>query len=103
IEQIKALSDVKSRSEVETFGQTYAQLSASWKELYLDIGRDQSRAITEMVMHAEPLSQKVLQDRLPSLQATEKRRVEQARSRYDEVAGFTNRITVVIFFTTVLI
>jgi signal transduction histidine kinase len=97
INQIRAQSAAGGAGEVEDFAGAVQQLTASWRIFYASFGRDQTRAITEMVVHSEPLADKVLQDMLPELQQKEKDRVAAAGAHFYEVAGFTDRIALLIF------
>jgi len=103
IDEIGKLADANGKPEVEAFRQAYSDLSASWRNFYSNVGRDQSRAITEQVMHSDPLSQQVIQKLLPQLQQHEKNRVENAGVLYDDITVATNRITIGIFLLTVVI
>jgi signal transduction histidine kinase/CheY-like chemotaxis protein len=97
IRQIGALSDARSRESVDAFGKAFRDLSVSWRIFYENFGRNHSRALTEIVVRAEPLSHKVLQELLPQLQQEEKNRVEAGNLRFYDVTRTTGRITIVIF------
>ena len=103
IGQMKAQSDAEGLPRVRDFAFAFQQLSTSWRIFYENFGRDQSRAITEVVMRAEPLSQKVMQELLPQLQQDEKNRVGQASAHFYDVARFTDRISVLIFLASGLV
>src|SRR5580704_11689137 len=68
IQQVTALTDAADKPAIESFDRTFQQLSASWKSFYQNLGRDQAVAITEIVMHAEPLTRTVVEEMLPHLQ-----------------------------------
>ncbi len=97
IQRMISLSDRRGKTKMEAFQNSFTQLSASWRIFYENFGRNQSRAITEVAVRAEPLSQKVIQELLPQLQQDEKDRVETASAQFYEVARVTDRITVLIF------
>jgi signal transduction histidine kinase/CheY-like chemotaxis protein len=97
IRQIGALSDAASREKIEAFGKAFRDLSVSWRIFHENFGRNHSRALTEIVVRAEPLSQEVLQELLPQLQQQEKNRVEAGNVRFYDVTRLTGRITIVIF------
>ncbi len=98
---MSALDDTDGRRMIETFTASFRELSASWRIFYKNFGRNQSLAITEEVMHSEPLGQKVLKELLPDLQHHQTASVEDASTRFYDAARTTDRITVVIFFLTV--
>jgi signal transduction histidine kinase len=97
IVELRNLSDSGARARVDSFADTYAELSQSWRVFYENFGRDQSKAILELAVRADPLSQKVLQEFLPQLQQQEKNGVEKASANFYQVARFTDRITILIF------
>jgi signal transduction histidine kinase/DNA-binding response OmpR family regulator len=97
IKRIHSQSDEEGKAKVDAFDKSFRELAASWRIFYESLGRNQSRAITEVVMHAEPLSQTVLQQLLPQLQQYEKDRVDVASEHFYDAARVTDRITVIIF------
>jgi two-component system NtrC family sensor kinase len=101
LRQMSALSDAGGREMVDTFSAAFRELSASWRIFYENFGRNQSLAITEEVMHCEPLGQKVLKELLPELQQHQTESVEAASARFYDAARTTDRITVLIFFLSV--
>src|SRR5437763_5985740 len=72
IDRMGAQSDEDGKAKVDAFRKAFLDLAASWRIFYESFGRNQSRAITEVVMRAEPLSQTVIQQLLPQLQQYEK-------------------------------
>ena len=102
-EQIRTMrvqSDEDGRARMEVFEKSFRDLAASWRIFYENFGRNQSRAITEVVMHAEPLSQNLMQQLLPQLQQYEKDRIELASAHFYDAARVTDRITLLIFVTS---
>jgi signal transduction histidine kinase len=97
IRQMSSLSDAGGRDKIEAFRQAFGELSASWQVFYENFGRNQSRAITEVVMHGEPLERKVMQELLPQLQQDERNRVEAASKHFYDTARVTDRLTILIF------
>lgn len=95
--ELRDLSDSGARDRVDSFATSYDELSQSWRVFYENFGRNQSKAILELAVRADPLSQKVLQEFLPQLQQHEKSGVERASANFYEVARFTDRITILIF------
>jgi signal transduction histidine kinase len=103
ISEVSSLSDAEARGKIEIFKKAFSELSASWRVFYENFGRNQSRAITEVVIRAEPLSQKVIQELLPQLQQDEKERVEAATARFYHTARITDQVTVAVFIGSCLL
>jgi signal transduction histidine kinase len=97
ISELDELAEPETRRNIESFRKAYRDLSSSWRVFYENFGKDQTKAITELVVRAEPLTQEVIQQRLPQLQQDENKRVDAASSNFYEVAQLTNRITILIF------
>lgn len=99
--QMSALDDPDGRRMVIAFTDSFRALSDSWRIFYQNFGRNQPLAITEEVMHSEPLGQKVLKELLPELQQHQTESVQAASDRFYETVRTTDRITVFIFFLSV--
>jgi len=97
IAELRDLSGQENHASIDAFAATYSQLSASWRIVYDNLGINQTKAITELAVRAEPLAQKVLQQDLPRLQSDEYSRVERASLNFYQVVRLTDRITIVIF------
>ena len=95
IQQIAALTTGDDKASIESFHRVFEELSASWRSYYQHLG--QTRAITEMVMHAEPLARTVMQDLLPHLQEAEKNRQAASTAHFHEVTTLLGHITIVVF------
>lgn len=103
IQELQSLSEPSTRSQVETFGKTYQDLSASWGAFYRNLGANQSKAILELVTRADPLSQRVIQQMLPQLQEEETQRVQAAKANFYKVARWTDRLSIIIFALSTLV
>jgi signal transduction histidine kinase len=103
IAEVSGLADAEAMPRVAAFNNAYRDLSASWRIFYENFGVNQSKAITELAIRAEPLSQKVVQQLLPQLQQDEKTRVEAASAEFYRVAAITDRITLSIFLVSTVI
>src|SRR5262249_8708890 len=97
IAELKDLSGQENHAGIDAFAAAYAELSASWRIYYDNLGIDQTKAITELAVRAEPLAQKVLKEDLPRLQNDEKVRVDRASVNFYQVARLTDRTTILIF------
>jgi signal transduction histidine kinase len=103
LKQMRTLSDADGKGIIEKFDNSFRDLSKSWRIFYENFGRNQSVAITEEVMHAEPLGHQVIQEMLPQLQKHENDSVEVASEHFYSVARLTDRITVLIFAVSVIL
>src|SRR5580658_2113012 len=90
IQQVAVLTAAEDKPSIESFQRVVKELSASWRSFYQNLG--QERAITEMVMHAEPLARTVMQEMLPHLRETEKKRQTAATAHFHEVSTLLGRI-----------
>ncbi len=97
ITQMSSLSDAGGKDKIEAFRKAFGELSASWQVFYENFGRNQSRAITEVVTRGEPLGRKVMQELLPQLQQDERNRIEAASTHFYDTARITDRLTLLIF------
>src|SRR5262245_23047928 len=103
IGELRDLAEAESRSNVDAFAEEYRQLATSWKTFYESFGIDQTKAITELAVRAEPLAQKIFQLRLTQLQTDENARVDAASINFYRVARLTNRTTILIFAISVMV
>jgi signal transduction histidine kinase len=94
---MSSLSDAGGKDKIEAFRKAFGELSASWQVFYENFGRNQSRAITEVVTRGEPLGRKVMQEMLPQLQQDERNRIEAASTHFYDTARITDRLTLLIF------
>ena len=95
--QMSSLSDAGGKEKIEAFRKAFDELSVSWQVFYENFGRNQSRAITEVVTRGEPLGRKVMQEMLPQLQQDERNRIEAASTHFYDTARITDRLTLLIF------
>ena len=103
--QIRALDELSPGDEkigVLTFEKAYRDLSASWRIFYENFGVRHTKAITELAVRAEPLSQRVIQQ-VAQIQEAEKERVEAASVNFYRVEQLTDRMAVLIFVISVLV
>ncbi len=95
--KLRDLSAADGRRRAEAFDGVFKELAASWRVYYESLGVRQPQAITELVVRAEPLSQRVTLELLPELQREERRLVVEAGANFYNVAKLTAQITIVIF------
>jgi signal transduction histidine kinase len=100
VRQLLSISDGPDRQPVQGFAKAFADLDASWRIFYANLGRDQSRAITEVVTRAEPLSAQV-KDLFSRLQEESQNRVRATSEHFDGVAQLTRSVVLVILLLSV--
>jgi signal transduction histidine kinase len=103
ITDLRGLAEPETASNIDSFSAAYKNLENSWRTVYGNFGVNQTKAITELAVTAEPLSQEILQKRLPELQAAENRRVDAASANFYQVARLTNRTAVLIFIISAVV
>ena len=95
IQQVVMLTPAEDKANIESFQRVFEELSTSWRSFYQNLG--QERAITEMVIHVEPLTRTVMQEMLPHLREAEKERQAAATAHFHQVSTLVGRITIVVF------
>jgi signal transduction histidine kinase len=103
VTQMSYLADPANHARSEDFAQSVRNLCASWRIFYENLGRNQSRAITEIALHSEPLSIKVMQDLLPQLQKGEKDSVTAASDHFYQTSSLVGRTSVFILIFSVVL
>jgi signal transduction histidine kinase len=78
-------------------------LNASWRVFYDNFGVNQTKAIAELAIRADPLSRTVIQEMMPKLQAEETERAESASANFRAASRISDRITLTIFLISTLV
>ncbi len=97
ITDLRDLAEPSTRSNIDAFLIAFKELSTSWRVFFENFGVDQTKAITELAVKAEPLAQDILKTRLPQLQRDENARVDAASTNFYDVARLTDRTAIMIF------
>ena len=97
IQELKGAAIPDSLTKVEALQKAYEELTASWRIFYENFGVDHAKAVTEVAVHAEPLSEYVLRQILPQLQEDEKKRIDSAGTALDGSKRTTNRTAALVF------
>ena len=95
IQQVVMLTTAEDKANIQSFQRVFGELSTYWRSFYQNLG--QERAITEMVIHVEPLTHTVMQEMLPHLREAEKQRQAAATAHFHQVSTLVGRITIVVF------
>lgn len=103
IHELELLADADMRPRSTAFASLFDQLSASWIVFYQNIGVNPSLAIREQAMRSDPLSQQVIQQMLPQLQAADRARAEFVTRRFFVESELSQRITLAIFGISTII
>ena len=103
VEDLRSLAERETAGNIDEFAAAYKTLENSWRTVYTNFGVNQTKAITELAVTAEPLSQDILQKRLPELQAAENSRVDAASSNFYQVARLTDRTAILIFVVSAVV
>lgn len=102
VKRLQALSDPLDEDRISDLDRTYAQLADAWRNFYQYLGAAQGPALAELV-RADPLSQRLLIDTLPHLQADQQTRVREAEADSTRVAALTDRLSLAIFVLSTLV
>lgn len=103
IQELEGLSGPGGETIVKSLQESYRELGPSWKIFYENFGVHQAKAITELAIRADPLSQRMIHQLIPQLEEDEKRRVRLASANHSEVTALVKRMTIFIFaFSTLL-
>jgi class 3 adenylate cyclase/HAMP domain-containing protein len=97
IQLLQASSGGEVRKQADALSTGYDQLSKSWIIFYENFGIHHAKAIMEIVMVTEPLSQRILDQVVPALKEAERRNVEAATANFDRVARLTDTASFVMF------
>lgn len=97
LRDIEEDADPQERKQVQAVEKAFQELNASWRIFFDNFGKNYTKAITELSVRGDPLSQQVVQELLPQLKETERIRVDAAVNTFDRVAQLTDRFTILIF------
>ena len=88
---------------VAEFAETFEALSASWRVFYDNFGVNQTKAISELAIRAEPLSRSVIQELMPRLQVEQNQLAESAGENFRTASRISDQITfATLFFSAIL-
>ncbi len=88
---------------VAEFAETFEALSASWRVFYDNFGVNQTKAISELAIRAEPLSRSVIQELMPRLQVEQNQLAETAGENFRTASHISDQITFsTLFFSAIL-
>ena len=97
IVMLQKISDPETNIRVEALQKNYAELAASWRIFYENFGVEHDQALTELVLHTEPLSQQVLHEAIPLLEELEKQQIETAHQQLRGAQWWTTEKALITF------
>jgi len=103
LQRLRGLVGPAATSSLPELESSTLALLDSWRKVLETFGLQQDVAMTELAVKADPLTTRVLSQLLPRFEALEKERVEEARTRSQEVARVTSRMAVGIFVLSTLV
>lgn len=99
ITQLQGLWDPARRQEVDQLSRSYDELAQSWKNFYEYLGAQQSKAVTELAVRGDPLSERVMKQLMPDV---ERNVNEQAQAAKIAVHGTMRRADDLTFFVFII-
>ena len=102
IVMLHKLSDDEMRTNVQTLQKNYEELTASWRVFYQNFGVNHVQALTELALHTEPLSQRVLYEAIPVLELAGKQRTDAANKEFRNAQWLTTGTSSIIFIFSLL-
>jgi PAS domain S-box-containing protein len=102
ISRLRELSTLEGRPKLEALSEVYQNLASEWLTVYENFGVHHSKAIAELVVHADPLSENLLLQLL-QLQHDEDARLKAANAEFYSLARLVDRLAVLIFFTSTIL
>lgn len=103
IEMLQKLSDAETNIKVEALQKSYADLAASWRVFYENFGVEHDLALTELVLHTEPLSQQVLHEAIPLLEELEKQQIATAHQQLRVAQWWTSKTALITFIISLCV
>jgi class 3 adenylate cyclase/HAMP domain-containing protein len=97
IVMLQNLSDAETKLRVDALQKNYADLATSWRVFYNNFGVEHDQALTELVLHTEPLSQQVLHEAIPLLEGLEKQQIATAHQQLMVAQRWTNQTALITF------
>ena len=94
---LENMEDVDQRPGIAAFAKLFHELGQSWVVFYQNFGVHHPKAVMELAMHADPLSQRLLGEMLPDILAAERARTNAASQRFFADSAFVQRLALGIF------
>ncbi len=101
--ELQELSSAAESGSASRLAADYLKLRTSWSSAYANFGVNQTQAVAELAMHADPIAAEILQTRLPDLRLQEDERARAAGARFYRVRTITDLLTMLIFCVSLLL
>lgn len=103
IAQLQKLYDAGQRQESDQLAWSYEELSQSWKNFYQHLGVQQAKAVTELAVRGDPLTERVLTQLMPSVQKQANEGAQGAKNTFHKTAQQADRFTFFAFITSLVV
>ena len=97
IAELERMDDPGQRPRIAEFRKLFHDLGQSWTIFYENFGVHHPKAVMELAMTADPLSQRVLGEMLPAILSAERAETTAASQRFFADAAFVQRLALGIF------
>ncbi len=101
--QLKKLCDPVRTPEIEEFARALDGLAQSWKTFYRNLGAQQAKAVTELVVRTEPLTERVTAVLFPGLQKAINQQAVAAKNAFSETAQWADQFTFFVFIASLVL
>ena len=102
-DQLKKLCDTVRTPEIEPFTGAVDDLAQSWKTFYRNLGVQQAKAVTELAVRTEPLTERVTAVLLPSLQKAINQQAIAAKNALSEITQWADQFTFFVFIISLIL
>lgn len=102
-DQLKKLCDPVRTPEIEEFARALDGLAQSWKTFYRNLGAQQAKAVTELAVRTEPLTERVTAVLLPGLQKAINQQAVAAKNAFAETAQWADQFTFFVFIVSLVL
>lgn len=102
IAQLQQLCDPGQRQEVDELASSYDKLAQSWKNFYQYVGAQQAKAIAELAVRGDPLTELVVTQLVPSVQRRANEQATAAKNAFHDTSQRTDQFAFVVFIISLV-
>ncbi len=95
--QLQGLFDPGRTREIDDFAKSIGDLAQSWKSFYENLGVHQGKAVTELAVRTDPLTEEVTTRLMPNLQRTVNEQAQAAKIVFFETNQWADQFTFFVF------
>jgi class 3 adenylate cyclase len=105
ISQLRHMPMVGAAQEdsLDALRRSVEQLGASWKRFYVSMWSDPPAAVSELVLHADPLSETLFGHELPAAMEAEKASVSTASAEFLQTNATASNVAITIFLISAIV